>query len=297
MSADDLSRPTPPKLTMAEAEALASQYGLQAISERPPLRQYIRDIWRRRALLWSLASAQAYAKNTNNYLGQVWAVLNPLLLVGAYYLIFGLLLGTTKGIDNYVGFLTIGIFMFMYTSSALTSGSKAIVSNVNLVRALRFPRAILPFTVILREFLINTPAFLVLVVLMFVTGETPQVKWLLFPLALVMTSLVNLGLALLSARLVNAVRDVANLIPVTVRLLRYVSGVFFSIKGYAGGSIWGHLLAFQPVALSLEVTRQSLLSESTVEWNYWLGMAAWALLLPLVGFILFWRAEARYGRD
>ncbi|WP_433955544.1 hypothetical protein [Janibacter indicus] len=88
--------PLPPALSTEEAAELAARHGLRTLSERPPLGRYLADIWQRRSFVWTLASAESYAKNEDNRLGQVWAVLNPLVLIASYYAIFGLLLRTHR---------------------------------------------------------------------------------------------------------------------------------------------------------------------------------------------------------
>ncbi|HLR95089.1 MAG TPA: hypothetical protein VK053_11220, partial [Jiangellaceae bacterium] len=127
--------------------ALAQQYGLAKIGERPPLGQYLKDLWSRRGFLWTMSHAKSYAQNQNNYLGQLWTILSPLLLAAVYYLVFGKLLGTTRGIDNFPAFLIIGIFIFMSLSSSVNAGAKSIINNIDLVRAINFPRAVLPISV------------------------------------------------------------------------------------------------------------------------------------------------------
>ena len=159
------ARTEPARLTAEEAAALARGAGLEELGVRPGLVGYAREVWGYRHLVWHLSSAQAWATNQNNYLGQLWAVLNPLLLVGSYYLIFGLLLKTRGGTSNYIAFLTIGIFVFGYSASAIIAGSRAVVGQIGLVRALRFPRAVLPISVTLTQFLVNVPAFAVLMVM------------------------------------------------------------------------------------------------------------------------------------
>lgn len=290
----------PPALKSEEAAALAKRHGLRTLGERPPLRRYLRDLWQRRAFVWTLASGQAYARNEGNHLGQLWAVLNPAFLIGSYYVIFGLILGTRGDIENYIGFLAIGVILFSMTSSVTVGGAKAITSNINLVRALHFPRAILPASVTLREFLTNIPAFGLLVVVMLLTGERPHWEWLLFPVAVVLQATFLFGLALIGAWLVNASRDLGNLIPVVVRLLRYVSGVFFPAAFYGAriGDPWEVILVNQPFALSLDLGRQALLGGSThaIQPAQWLAMLGWAIVTVVVGMLLFWRDEARYGR-
>ncbi|WP_076263096.1 ABC transporter permease [Intrasporangium flavum] len=287
----------PATLTRAQAEALARAGGLEELGVRPPMRRYVRDVWRYRHLVWHLSSSQAYATNQNNHLGQLWAVLNPLLLVGSYYLIFGLLLKTRGGTSNYIAFLTIGIFVFGYTASALTAGARAVTANIGLVRALRFPRAVLPVSVTLTQFLVNVPAFLVLMVMVPLTGEPFSWHWFLFPVALGLQSLVNLGLVFFLARIVNAARDTNNLVPVVVRLARYVSGVFFSIPHYAGHGLMSAVLLYQPLAVGMTTAREALMDQYPLSWSSWVAAAVWGVVLCASGIVFFWRGEGRYGSD
>jgi len=285
-----------PSISPFEAEQLAAQHSLTRVGVRPPFGRYVKQTWEKRRFLWTLASSQAVARNQNNYLGQLWAVLNPILLAFAYWLVFGLLLNTREGTTNYVAFLTSGIFTFVFISSTLTSGSKSIVRNTGLIRALRFPRCLMPLSVALAELVAAIPAFAVLVLIVVVTGESPSWTWLLLPVALINVFLINSGLAMIAARIIETSRDLGNLIPVTIRLLRYISGVFFSIEAYAGTGILGNIMYYQPVATSLSMVRQSLLGEFPPTLSLWLVGFGWACVLFTVGYIVFWQAEAKYGR-
>lgn len=288
----------PPAPSVEEAAEIATRFGLRSLSERPQLGVYLKDLWSRRSFLWTLSSAESYAKNEENSLGQLWAVLNPALLIASYFLIFGLLLDTRGGIANYVGFLGIGVVMFAFTSAVITRGSKAITGRIGLVRSLHFPRAILPMSVTLTELLAALPAFGLVFVLMFATGERPEWKWLLFPVAVALQAIALLGFAFIGARLVNTSRDMANLIPVLVRLLRYVSGVFFPVVHYAdrAPAVVAQVLTQQPFALMLTTGRQALLGDQPLVLTDWLVMTAWAVGVVLVGLVIFWWDEAKYGR-
>lgn len=284
----------------ADAAALAAKFGLRRVGARPPIGEYVKQIWSRRHFLWSLASAKSWSRNQNNYLGQVWSVLNPLLLATVYFIVFGQILDTRGNVDNFVGFLVIGIFMFQFLASSINAGAGSINGNISLVRALRFPRAVLPFSVTLAELLNLVPALVVMLVIVLLTGEPPTVKWLLLPVAVVLMTMFNTGCALIAARLVVGARDLRNLIPVGVRLLRYVSGVFFPIAHYTGDGIGGALLQYQPVAVYIDMVRQCLLTEGNqfdFRPSLWWAGLAWAVGLLAIGFVVFWRAEERYGRD
>lgn len=293
--------PLTARLTPEQSERLAREAGLGQLGGVPPLRTYLRDIWANRHLIWALSSSQARTQNQNNYLGRLWSLLNPLLLVASYYFIFIVLLDTNSS-NNKLGFLMVGIFVFGYTSSCLTAGAKAVTGNITLVRALRFPRALLPISVTLTQFLSNIPSFLLLLVLMPLTGEPITTSWLLFPVALAIQTLLNLGLAFYCARLVSVSRDVGNLIPVVVRLGRYISGVFFSVTEAAAkltikyhAAAAGAILLYQPLAVPLSTVRESIMSEFEFDLTTWIVALAWAVGLSVTGLLFFWRGEGRYG--
>ncbi len=284
-------------LSADEALSLAKRHGLKRLGGRPPFGEYVRDLWRRRGFLWTLARAEAEQKNAQDRLGLLWTLLNPLLLVVSYFLIFGLLLKTREGVGNFIGFLSIGVVVFGFSAAAITRGSRAVIGNLNLVRALRFPRAVLPLSVTLTEGLMTLPAAAVLIFVMLVTGERPDWEWLLLPVALLLQTAIVAGLVFMGARLLNVSRDLGNLIPVVIRLMRYVSGVFFSIAHQVPNHVWiQQSLAKQPLALPITLVRESLMNEYAVDGKSWGIAAIWAVVLFFSGLWLFWRDEAKYGR-
>lgn len=291
----------PQALSDGEAEALAARHGLQRAGTRPPLRAYLKDLWAYRHLAWSMSKGEFVSEHRDNYLGLLWAVLNPILLGVAYYLIFGVLLGLSRDVDNFVAFLTIGLFTFIFFSSALTAGSKALLGKIGMMRSLSFPRVLLPIVVVLSSFVSNAPAFLVLGLIALGTGEPVTWSWLLFPVALVIVAVMGLGMAMILARVVHDARDLANLVPLLVRLLRYISGVFFSIEArvaaISSAPFWlGPVMEYQPAAVALTIVRQSLMEGMPLDWVAWVAASCWALAFVLIGFFVFWRAEGTYGR-
>ncbi|WP_370891874.1 ABC transporter permease [Janibacter sp. GXQ6167] len=289
-----------PALTVEQAEALAKKHGLKTLGERPPFFTYVRELIRRRAFIWTLSRAQSTGKHQANQLGWLWSIFNPVLMIISYYVIFGLILRTNMGNGGpgqRIAFLSIGVILFTVSATVVSTGAKSIVSNNGLMRALHFPRAVLPLSVALTEFLANLPAFAVLIGVMFLIGERPQVAWLLFPVAITFQMLILTGVALICARIVNMSRDLANFIPVALRVLRYISGVFFSLSHYApNNSVASAIMNYQPFALPLTTAREALLVDHAIVPMHWVVMAAWGVGLFWVGLWFFWRDEAKYGR-
>jgi teichoic acid transport system permease protein len=289
----------PPALSSAEAAALAQRHGLRRLGARPRLGAYTASIWRRRDFAWELARSDAYGKNQGSYLGQLWGVLKPLLQVGVFYVVFGIVItGASRGVEDFLSYLVIGTFLFEFMASGLNNAGRAIASKIKLVRALEFPRAVLPISVTLTELIMMWPAMVIMLVIVVAKGHRPTWSWLLLVPAVALVYMFVLGCGCFLARVVSATPDLGNLVPIFTQLARYVSGVFFSLEVLAAGfGVLGQLAIYEPFALYLRLARSAVLAEvqaGPAEWG--LG-AAYAAVALGAGYVYFWLAEARYGRD
>lgn len=301
------------RLSAGEAEVLAREFGMHQVGARPKLASYVKSLWRRREFLWTLSSASAYAQNRDNYLGQLWNVLTPLLWAAVYGLIFGILLGGRANMTaaEYIPFIVAGVFIFRYLGTCITTGAKAIQGNISLVRSLHFPRAIMPISVALSELIVLVPGLVVVAVIIVAFDQGPSWAWLLFPAVVLLFWLFGTGVSLIMARLVVQVRDLSNFLFVINRLLFYGSGVIFPIDRFADrfqelGVAWMHTIAlYQPFSVYLTLARTSLTEYQVLDVSgdpvatgpFWAFGVGYAVLLLVGGFVFFWRAEERYGRD
>jgi teichoic acid transport system permease protein len=281
-----------------ELEALAQRSGLPRVGLPVPLGRYLLALWRRRHFALVLAWSRFRARNTEDRLGAGWNILRPLLQAAIYATIFGILLRNTKvRPDNYAEFVAAGVFVFTFLSGTLTSGAKAIVKDLGLVRTLRFPRAVLPVSATLIQFYAFVPAIAVLTAILVVLGNPPRVEWLLLAPALVLTSVFGFGMAFLCARLTSIGRDFLQILPFVLRVLFYTSGVIADITRIGRpGTLANELLRVNPFHVYIELFRQSLLDSRPVDATYWAWGSGWAVLALLAGFLFFWRGERGYGR-
>ena len=275
--------------------ALAHEHGLKKVGGRPTLGKYVAQIWERRHFAFSLARGKAYSQNQGGYLGQLWMILTPCLWAALYFLVFGLLLPVNRGIDNFAAFLVTGIFLIRFMSGAMTHAATSIDKNKTLIGSLQFPRALIPISTALADLLELLPALVVLFAVALINGEPFRFQMLLLAPTVVLAFAFATGLALISARLVSEVKDLANLMPFVNRVVFYASGVLFSIERYGDG--WfGKVMEHQPFAVYLELGRSALLEEIPVDPMKWVWGLFWAAVTLVIGFIYFWRAEAKYGR-
>ncbi|CAK7284157.1 ABC transporter permease [Streptomyces misionensis] len=298
-----LDTPPPTQAPADDLKALAARHGLTVSGARPSLLEYIRQLWARRHFITAFATAKLTAQYSQAKLGQVWQVMTPLLNAAVYYFIFGVLLGTKRGVPDYIPFLVTGVFVWTFTQSSIQVGTRAISGNLGLVRALHFPRAALPISFCLQQLqqLLFSMAALVVILLCF--GVPVSASWLLVIPALVLQFTFNAGMAMIMARMGAKTPDIAQLMPFILRTWMYVSGVMWSIDKLTAKDHLPHLvtvaLETNPAAVYIDLMRFALIDSFHAKQlppHVWAAATGWALLAGIGGFIYFWKAEETYGR-
>lgn len=98
---------------MSVEEMPSSVDGLRDAHESSRLGPYLRDVWARRSYIAYVAKSELKRRQVNDVLGNIWHLLNPLLQIGVYFIIFGLLLDVgERSTDNFILFLTVGLFVY-----------------------------------------------------------------------------------------------------------------------------------------------------------------------------------------
>jgi teichoic acid transport system permease protein len=268
---------------------------LEDVNASARISQYLAGLWRRREYIAYVSASELRSQQINTLLGNLWHLLNPALSITIYFVIFGLLLDTTRGVDNFILFLTIGIFVFQYTQRATTQGATSITQNVGLLKAIRFPRALLPFTSTLTETMSSLPTYVIIYVMALITGQAARWQWALLPLVMVFQLLFNLGAAMVAARATTHFRDMTQLLPFFFRLLLYASGVIFLAPAYAQEQ-YSWLFNANPMYCFITISRWCIMG-GALETVVVLSALAWTAVLLLGGFLWFRAGEERYGRD
>jgi teichoic acid transport system permease protein len=307
--------PADPEFAELGGAGMAAKYGLAVAGKRPNPVAYARRLWAARHFIVTWATARNQALYSGSRLGQLWQVLTPILNVAVYYLIFGILLGTRDGIPDFIVYLVAGVFIFNFMQTAMLYGSRAISDNLNLIRALYFPRASLPIAITIIQLQQLLVAMVILVAVALAQGEPVTWHWLLIVPALCLQFVFNTGLALLVARFGAILTDTSQLLPFILRTWLYASGVFYSIKAMVGkhripGAVsW--ILDHNPPLLFIQVIRSQLITvpatnDPKVALGYqnamflpphaWLWLGIWAAVVGIGGYLYFWQGEETYGR-
>jgi teichoic acid transport system permease protein len=278
-------------VTSHPASAVPETADLIEIGRRQSLGEYLAAFWSRREFAYTVAFGELKAQNQNTVLGSVWHVLNPLMLAGVYFLIFGIIMGARGGIENYPAFLIIGIITFQYTQKVVMAGTRAVVANVSLMQSISFPRALLPAAGIIQETFAQATAVAAMLVIVMLTGVLPSFTWLFIVPIVVVQALFNFGLSLLAARATFHFRDVQQFLPYLMRIWFYMSGIFFSVEFVRerAGETAAFLFELNPAYAFIELTREAVMYGGT-RGDLWLIAGVWTLV-AFVGGVLYFRAS------
>lgn len=272
--------------------------GLHPLATRPSLHKYVSQLWARRFFIVADARAKALRTTRDYRLWQLWLVLNPLFDVALYGFLFGLLMKTSRGVENFIGFLFIGIIFISMITGPMNSGISLMQSSRSMIRAFQFPRASIPFSTTLRSMIDNVlPAVVALIAaFLFQWGTGPS--WtLIFVIPLfLLIHVFGCGLMMITARLTAQIPEAKTILGLVSRGLFFLSGVMFSVDRFAEHSVAHEVMSANPCYIFLTAVRDCSIYRTAPSLATWGELLAWSAGIFVLGFIFFWRAEDKYVR-
>jgi ABC-type polysaccharide/polyol phosphate export permease len=239
----------------------------------------------------------AKGDHTNGYrFGRSWFILTPILRISVYGLVFGLLLAERRP-DDFLAFIAVGIFTFDFIQRIIQKGAASLDSGGNLIRSLSVPRALLPMSVVVRQFYAFRFEAAVMFAVVTVSTGSVAVGWLGFVLVVIpMASLFAFGAALLIAPAVLRFRDTLKVLPHVFRLAFLLSGALFPISLVADAHPLLRFLPLNPFYAFIELGRHMTIAPVPMADRLWVSAALWTVCSALIGLWFFRRDEHRYAR-
>ena len=277
---------------------VVSKGDLVPLNPRPSLGGYIKELWGRRFFIGAEARSKALRSTRDYRLWKLWLVVSPILDVAFYGLLFGLLFKTARDVDNFVGYLFIGLIFMRMLTSMLGSGNGLISSSKAMISAFPFPRASLVFSQTLRAAIDNLLPAGVALILAFVAqwGDFPTWTTILVVPLYVMLHLFGCGLMLIFARLTAEIPDVKALVPIITQAWFFLSGVMFTMDRFSHVPTLQKIMVENPAYEFLTAIRDVTIYGTVPALDVWLILLVWTAGTFIVGFVYFWAAEEKYVR-
>ena len=191
----------------------------------PPLGAYLHALWSRRSFIAEFSRSELREQNYGSVFGQLWLILNPLLLSGVYFLLIYIIGGHSD--STRYGHLTASLFLFYLVSNSLSGGVKSITAGQRLILNTAFPRIMLPISASVIALFKFIPTLAVFLVMRSLLGL--PVSWqMLWALPIILIALfMGLGMAILISCINVYFRDIASFLPYLTRSLLYLSPILY----------------------------------------------------------------------
>ncbi|MGE5344717.1 MAG: ABC transporter permease [Acidithiobacillales bacterium] len=262
----------------------------------------LRDLIRHRALIGVLVARELKARYRGSVLGYFWSLLNPLLMLAVYTVVFQLVFpGRSPLTAPYALFLFCGLLPWNWLSSALTDSSASLVVHGPLLRKVLFPAEVLPTVAVLAQgvhFLLALPILGLGLALgaVGVFGKTVPLTAALLqaPLLILLEGVFLLGAGYLLAGLTVHFRDVKDLLATGLTLWFFGTPVLYTLSEISSPALRG-VLAWNPVAPLFAAWHETLFYGRWIGPSEWARVAGVALAFFALGYLFFSRLRDSYA--
>lgn len=257
----------------------------------------LRDVWAYRELLFFLVWRDLKVRYRQTALGVLWVVLQPVLSMVVFSLLFGGLLNVPSGGVPYPIFAYAALLPWNYFAASFNRSSASLVGSAHLITKVYFPRLVIPISGVLSGLVDFAVAFVVLIIMMVMYGIRPTPAVVLLPAFILLAMATALGFGLWLSALNVRYRDINYLIPYLVQVGMYLTPVIY------GSALiperFRFLLALNPMTGVVEGFRWALLGNHLADAQppgaLFPVSIAIALLILISGAIFFRRTERTFA--
>ncbi len=254
------------------------------VSQRPAWSPFDRY----RHSLWLLTIRDLRVRYSTSVLGYFWSILDPLVMSGIYWFVFTQVFEKKVGEHPYIVFLLAALLPWMWFTGAVGDCSRAFLREARLIRSTKIPRTIWVNRLVLSkgiEFVASIP-----VLAGFAIFAGAQLHWqvVFFPLAILLQTVLLIGVGLIVAPLVVFFRDLERAIKLVLRFLFYASPIIYGLDDLPDSI--QKIAAFNPLAGIFSLYRSAFFP-GQLDWFAVIAGTCVSLVLLAIGIFVFRRTE------
>lgn len=256
-------------------------------------RQYWRDLWRYRELLYFLAWRDILVRYKQTVIGVAWAVIRPVLTMLVLTFIFGRLAKMPSGGVPYPILVFCGMLPWQFFANAFTESGNSLVSNAGMISKVYFPRLVVPMSSVITSFVDFLISAVLMAFLMAYYGYAPGLTILMLPVFIILAFATAFGAGLWVSAMMVRYRDFRFILPFVVQFGLYVSPVGFSTNVVP--QEWRWLYSLNPMVGVIDGFRWAILGEQNLYWpGFWTSVAGVTLII-ITGIWYFRRTERTFA--
>ena len=242
-------------------------------------------------LTHALATIKSEAKQT--YMGYLWLLLDPLMFIGVYYIVFGQILGTKT--NDFIVFLIIGIITFSWFQSSIDQCSASISNAGGLIKRIKINTLIFPISKIIHNTWQFFFVFIIYCLILYVIIGTPATIHLVsIPLIILVQLATITGITLLIAAFYPFLPDIKHVIQPLLRALLFLSGIFFNVDKVPENMRFYFYL--NPMANLVEAYRDAMLNQRWPDFGTLFKLLLVSILLIYLGIHFVKKNQPSYAK-
>jgi lipopolysaccharide transport system permease protein len=254
----------------------------------------LKDVWEYRELIYFLVWRDVKVRYKQTVLGAAWVIVQPLLTMLIFTLIFGMLIRVPSEGLPYSVFVYTALVPWGYFSDAISRGSGSLVANTNLISKVYFPRLVIPISAVVTPVIDFVLSFFILLGLITWFNIKPTWAIVALPIFLGFTMVTALAISLWFSAANVKYRDVGYTVPFLIQVSMFASPIVYPISIIPGR--WRLLYSLNPLVGVIEGFRWALLGKESP--NFWaMGISAASLILLLAGGAIYFKRMERSFAD
>ena len=257
----------------------------------PKLGRYWKSLWSRRTFIAEYSKSELREQHFDSVFGQLWLVLNPLLLSAVYFILIVIIGGATDSARY--AHLTASLFLFYLVANSLTGGVKSVTAGQRLILNTAFPRIMLPLSAVVIAVFKFLPTLFVFIVIKAVVGSTFTWQMLWGIPVLFLAVFLSLALAITISCINVYFRDIASFLPYLTRTLLYLSPIL-----YEASALKPNLRALEvlnPLFPILDSWSRAMVHGEVPQMSSLLQGLAWATGIFFLGTYFFLSREREFA--
>jgi lipopolysaccharide transport system permease protein len=249
----------------------------------------LRELVQYKDLFYFLVWRNIKAQYAQSVLGVGWAVIQPVISMLVFTVVFGKLAKVPSDDAPYAIFSFVALVPWTYFSNSLTGSASSLVAGANMLTKIYFPRLVLPFTASLGSLVGFFISSIILVILMMVYQVTPTIWVLFLPVLLIQLMLASTGFGLWLSAMAIQYRDVKHALSFGVQLFMYLTPVVYPASLVP--EQYRLIYALNPVVGVIEGFRSALLGTNPMPWDLIFMGSVTTVLIFISGIFYFKKTE------
>ncbi len=254
----------------------------------------IKELYSYRTMIASLVRKDLKGRYKGSVLGFLWTFINPLLQLAVYTFVFQVIL--KNPMENYYMHLFVALVPWIFFSSALTTGSKAILGQANMVKKIYFPREVMPISYATSSFVNMLLSFIVIFAVLIISPmKIRLLPLIMLPIVMLIQYLLVTGVTLITSSLTIYMRDLEHIMSVLSMAWMYVSPIVYPISYIP--EKYHNVYMLNPMAPVTLAYRDILYYGRLPGYKIMLAAFLESVVILIVGLLIFGKLKKRFAEE